>query len=166
MMARGESQREFPASVGPGRASRVLAIDYGRKRIGLAVSDEMRVTARPLTVLTRTNRRNDLRRLREICRENAIAKIVVGLPLNMDGRPGEMADETTRFAVRLEKELGVTTELIDERLTSWEAEHSLDEAKSARGKGAPLDDLAAAILLREYLDKSRSHGRDTTARKA
>jgi putative Holliday junction resolvase len=166
MMARGGNERKSPALVGSGEASRILAIDYGRKRIGLALSDEMRVTARPLAVLTRTNRRNDLRRLREICREHAVAKIVVGLPLHMTGAPGEMADEAARFAARLEKELAVATELVDERLTSWEAEHGLEEAKSARGKGAPVDDLAAAILLRDYLEKNQFRGRDIAARKA
>ncbi len=160
MRARGETGRQPSALMHAGGASRILAIDYGRKRIGLALSDEMGLTARPLALLTRTNRRNDLRRLREICRDHAVAKIVVGLPLNMTGTPGEMADEAARFAARLEKDLGLVTELVDERLTSWEAEHSLAEAKSARRKGAPLDDLAAAILLREYLEKEQAHGRD------
>ena len=79
----------------------------------------------------------------------------------MSGESGEMADEATKFAARVEKELGLPTELLDERLTSWEAQHNLPEAKSARRKGAPIDDLAAAILLREYLEKS--HERPSTA---
>jgi putative pre-16S rRNA nuclease len=134
-------------------ALRVLAIDYGRKRIGLALSDAMGMTAQPLAVLARTNRRNDLRRLRELCRQHSVARIVVGHPIDMSGASGEMADEASRFAARLEKELGLPIELLDERLTSWEAENSLPEAKSARRKGAAVDDLAAAILLREYLEK-------------
>lgn len=143
-------------------ALRVLAIDYGRKRIGLALSDAMGITAHPLAVLSRTNRRDDLRRLRELCREHSVGRIIVGHPVELSGEAGEMADEASRFAARLQKELGLPTELLDERLTSWEAEHSLPEAKSARRKGAPVDDLAAAILLREYLEKS-SHGRPSTA---
>jgi putative holliday junction resolvase len=155
-MVRGTPERQ------PGTAAlRVLAIDYGRKRIGLALSDAMGMTAHPLAVLSRTNRRNDVRRLRELCREHSVGRIVVGHPVEMGGDAGEMADEASRFAARLEKELGLPTELLDERLTSWEAEHGLPEAKSARRKGAPVDDLAAAILLREYLEKS--HERSSTA---
>jgi putative pre-16S rRNA nuclease len=151
-MMRGTPERQ------PGTAAlRVLGIDYGRKRIGLALSDPMGMTAHPLTVLSRTNRRNDLRRLRELCREHSVGRIIVGHPIDMSGESGEMADEASRFAARLEKEVGLPTELLDERLTSWEAEHGLPEATSARRKGAPIDDLAAAILLREYLEKS--HGR-------
>ena len=148
-MVRGTPERQ------PGAAAlRVLAIDYGRKRIGLALSDAMGMTAQPLAVLTRANRRDDLRRLRELCREHSVGRIVVGHPVEMSGASGEMAAEASRFAARVGKELGLPTELLDERLTSWEAEHGLAEAKSARRKGAPIDDLAAAILLREYLEKS------------
>lgn len=142
-------------------ASRVLAIDYGRKRIGLALSDVAGMAAHPLAVLSRTNRRNDLRRLRELCRKHSVGRIIVGHPVGMRGESGEMADEASRFAARVERELGLPTELLDERLTSWEAEHSLPEARSGRRKGAPIDDLAAAILLREYLEKS--HERSSAA---
>ncbi len=135
-------------------ALRVLAIDYGRKRIGLALSDTMAMTAHPLTVLLRTNRRDDLRRLRELCREHSVGRIIVGHPVGMSGDAGEMAGEASRFAARLQKELGLPTELLDERLTSWEAENNLLEGRARRSKGAPVDDLAAAILLREYLEKS------------
>lgn len=147
-MASGTPERQ-PGTV----ALRVLAIDYGRKRIGLALSDALGMTARPLAVLSRTNRRNDLRRLREICREHSVGRIVVGHPKDMSGEAGEMANEAKRFAGRLQTELGLPTELLDERLTSWEAEHAFPEAKSRRRKGAPSDDLAAAILLREYLER-------------
>jgi len=155
-MKRGTPERQSGTA-----ALRVLAIDYGRKRIGLALSDTMGMTAHPLVVLSRTNRRNDLRRLRELCREHSVGRIVVGHPKDMSGESGEMADEASRFAVRLQKELGLPTELLDERLTSWEAEHDLPEGQSRRRKGAPVDDLAAAILLREYLQKS--HGRPPAA---
>jgi putative Holliday junction resolvase len=163
MMVRGTSQRET-AAVGVGGASRILAIDYGRKRIGLALSDELGLTAQPLAVLARTNRRDDMRRLRDLCREHAVSRIVVGHPLDMTGTTGEMAEEVARFATRLGKELGIETELLDERLTSWEAEQTMS-ARSSRRKGEPVDDLAATILLREYLDKTQSHGRSAAARK-
>lgn len=138
------------------KQQRILAVDYGRKRIGLALSDELGLTAQPLAVLVRTNRRNALRRLREICHEHRVAHIIFGHPLHMTGEAGEMADEAARFAARLEKETGITTELMDERLTSWEAEQIVAETRSSsRRKRTPFDDVAAAILLREYLERKR-----------
>ena len=81
---------------------RLLAIDYGRKRIGLALSDELGFTAHPLVTLLRTNRRNDLRRLREICRKHGVARILVGHPLHMTGESSPMAEEAALFAARLQ----------------------------------------------------------------
>lgn len=136
------------------RPRRILAIDYGRKRIGLALSDELQLTAQPLLVLKRANRRDDLRRLRDICRKQGVARILVGHPLHMTGEVGEMADEAARFATRLRKELGIEVELVDERLTSWEAGQMMAETGSARQpKESSLDDVAAAIFLREYLER-------------
>lgn len=137
-------------------APRILAIDYGRKRIGLALSDELGLTAQPLDVLIHKNRREDIRRLREICREHGVRQILVGHPLHITGEAGEMADETARFASRLGKELGIAVELADERLTSWEAQQIADETSSTGSRKASLDAVAAAILLREYLDRKRS----------
>ena len=133
---------------------RILALDYGRKRIGLALSDELRLTAHPLHTLVRKNRADDVRRLREICRERGVARIIVGHPVHITGEAGAMAEEAARFAARLKKELGIEVELLDERLTSWEAEQTIAGTKSPRGRSrAPIDDVAAAILLREYLER-------------
>jgi putative Holliday junction resolvase len=137
---------------------RVLAIDYGRRRLGLAVSDVLRLLARPLTTLTRTNRRQDLDRLGTVVREHGVAQIVVGLPLGLDGTPGEMAKEARAFATRLEKALRLPVEMVDERLTSWEAEQDVAERTPARRKGErrakrrpDTDSRAAALILEEYL---------------
>lgn len=144
---------------------RILALDYGRKRIGLAVSDELRLTAQPLKTLARKNRAEDVRRLREICREQGVARIIVGHPVHMTGEAGPMAEEAARFAARLKKELGIDVELLDERLTSWEAEQTVAGTRSPRGRDrAALDDVAAAILLREYLDR-QSPARGAVAEK-
>jgi putative Holliday junction resolvase len=135
---------------------RILAIDYGRRRIGLAISDELRLTAQPLGTLVRKNRRDDLRRLRAIARTHHIGKVLVGQPIHLNGAVGEMAAEAGRFAARMQKELGLPVELVDERLTSWEAEETLAELKHRRSKasqGANVDDVAAAVLLREYLER-------------
>jgi putative holliday junction resolvase len=142
------------------RVRRILAIDYGRRRIGLALSDELGLTAQPLLTFERANRRDDLRRLREICREHGVAHILVGHPLHITGAAGEMAEEAARFAARLKKALGVAVELVDERLTTWEAQQTMSETKSpSRRKRAHLDDLAAAVLLRDYLERGRESAR-------
>jgi putative Holliday junction resolvase len=149
--------REIPAgkAVHGGR-SRILAIDYGRKRIGLALSDDLGLTAQPHATLERRNRRDDLRRLRDVCREYRVGHILVGYPLHITGETGPMAQEAARFAARVEKELGIQTELMDERLSSWEARRIIAETKPApRRKGVAVDDVAAAVLLRDYLEQRR-----------
>lgn len=138
---------------------RVLAIDYGRKRLGLAVSDALRVTARPLATWNRSNRRQDLARLRTLCRQEGITRIVVGWPLQLDGERGEMASEAARFAERIRQNLGVPVELVDERLSSWEAQQTLAETsagrlRSRRRKQHKLDEAAAAVILRDYLRRA------------
>jgi putative Holliday junction resolvase len=164
----------------------VLAIDYGQKRLGLALSDEHGVTSRPFATWTRTNRRRDLTRLRELVRKERVRRIVVGLPLHLDGTSSEMSEEAKGFAARVEKALGISVEMMDERLSSWEAGQTIAtisrrdhdpaagrargtstrnsrtrRATSGNGVGArkmPLDDLAAAIILRDYLDRTRPRG--------
>jgi len=149
----GAVRAEADPGATPGR---ILAVDYGRKRIGLALSDELGFTAQPLLTLERSNRRDDMRRLRDICRQHGVARILVGHPLHMTGAAGEMADEAAQFAARLKKEIGIAVELVDERLTSWEADQLMAETKSSsRKKRTHLDDVAAALLLREYLDRRR-----------
>jgi putative holliday junction resolvase len=151
----------------PEKSRRLLAVDYGRKRIGLALSDALGLTAQPLATLVRVNRQNDLRRLREACRTHGVTLIIVGHPLHMTGEAGEMANEAARFAARLEKEIGIPVELVDERLTSWEAEQTVAETKSsARRRRRPLDDVAAAVLLRDYLEQIRGLAHGATAEKA
>lgn len=130
---------------------RVLAIDYGRNRLGFAVSDELGVIAQTLPIMTRTNRRTDMRRIRELVKNKAVGLIVVGFPIHMRGRMSEMAQEAARFAARLQKELALPVELRDERLTSWDAEQ-MSKDLGLKKRGA-IDSVAAAILLREYLDE-------------
>jgi putative holliday junction resolvase len=151
--------------------ARVLGIDYGRARIGLAIADAEAGLARPLDTLERINRNEDMRRLREIARAHGVKQIVVGLPLRLDGTRGEMAEEAARFAERVRKQLGVPVEMVDERLTSWEAERLLEEQggrilrghkESAHKKRKPVeprssvDAVAAAVILKEYLERQQS----------
>jgi len=135
----------------------VLAMDYGRRRIGLAISDELGLTARPLATLVRTNRQNDLRRLRELVRKHGVRRIVVGHPLNLDGTASEMTAEAERFAARIEKHLGLPVVLMDERLSSWEAEQMLAERpkKNSRKRARTVDETAAAVILRDFLAREQ-----------
>lgn len=136
------------------RTGAILGIDYGRKHIGLALSDELGLTARPVGILKHINRRNTVVSLREVFRKYKVRLIVVGYPLHLTGEVGDMAMEVSRFATRLKKELGVRVELMDERLTSWEASQTVSGQASRKGKA--LDDVAAAILLQEYLNQVAS----------
>jgi putative Holliday junction resolvase len=160
----------FRVSPSPGTSETtgvILAIDYGQKRLGLALSDEFGVTSRPFAVWTRTNRRRDLGRLRDLVRQEMVSRIVVGLPLHLDGTPSEMSEEVKSFSVRLEKALGIRVELMDERLSSWEAKQTIStpdsrrpvrrgsQGRIERKRKTPLDDVAAAIILRDYLDRAR-----------
>jgi putative holliday junction resolvase len=136
------------------QAGAVLAIDYGRRRIGLAISDEMRWTAAPLATMERKGRASDLLRLREIAARHQVALILVGYPLRMDGTAGELAAEAGRFARRVEQALGIPVELVDERLTSWAARRwRAEHGKAARQRSD--DEIAAAILLEEFLGRER-----------
>jgi putative holliday junction resolvase len=159
------------------KVARILAVDYGRARIGLAIADAGAGVPQPLAVLARINRNEDMRRLRELVREHSVKQIVVGLPLRLDGTRGEMAEEAERFALRVQKQVGIPVEMVDERLTSWEAERLLEEyegriiqaparfktrregnqkrgKKKEEGKHS-VDAVAAAVILREYLEMQR-----------
>jgi putative Holliday junction resolvase len=162
---------------GQSRRGGILAIDYGRARLGLAIADAQVGLPRPLATLERINRNEDMRRLRRIVREQDIREVVVGLPLRLDGTRGEMAEEAARLAARVRKQLGVPVEMVDERLTSWEAERLLEEqvgrighkrSKRPGKRKEPLeirtvDTIAAALILQEYL---RRRAKDTEQVKA
>lgn len=138
------------------QSHRILAIDYGRRRIGVAISDELGVIARPLAVVVRKNRETDLKRLREICAHHAVGRIIVGHPVHITGETSDMAREAEAFAARLTKALHIEIEMVDERLTSWQARETLSETgNSTLAKRGAVDDVAAAVLLRDYLEHRR-----------
>jgi putative holliday junction resolvase len=159
------------------RRTAILAIDYGQARIGLALADIETGLPRPVATIERVNRNEDMRRLREFTREHAVKEIVVGLPLRLDGTRGEMAEEATRFGERVRKQLGLPVEMVDERLTSWEAERLLEEQvgkvfrndttpvhvrsnmrKKKQADRATVDAMAAAVILKEYLARKQNPG--------
>ena len=146
------------AQAGAGsRSRRILAIDYGRKRLGIAISDGLGATAQPFATWNRSTNRRDFARLRTVCRQQEIGRIVVGWPLELGGGQGEMAHEAARFGDRIRKQLGLPVELVDERLTSWEARQALGEAEklpSHHRQRRKMDGVAAAVILRDYLSRT------------
>jgi putative Holliday junction resolvase len=133
---------------------RVMAVDWGKRRIGMAVSDETRIIARPLPTLEITSRREALRRVIAVAVENGASTILIGHPLHMEGGEGESAREARAMAEEIAARLPeVAVRLADERLTSREASKVLQEhgERRRREKGR-LDQVAAAILLQSYLD--------------
>ncbi|MBI4466059.1 MAG: Holliday junction resolvase RuvX [Acidobacteria bacterium] len=155
---RGWTPRESAPYNGRVKSSgRILAIDLGSKNIGLAVTDALGLGAQGLPTLRRTNRRADLKRLRELVEAIEVERIVVGHPLHLKGYAGARAQQAARFADWLRRELRLPVELFDERLTSWEAEQRLRAAGSRRfGTRAQrkdaVDRLAATLILESYLE--------------
>lgn len=135
---------------------RVLALDIGRKRIGLAVSDPLGLTAQGLSVLQRKGREADLAYLIEVAREYEVQEILVGLPRHMDGRLGAQAEEILDLGRALGESLGVPVATWDERLSTKEAERVLIAADlSRRRRRQVVDKLAAVLILQAYLDASK-----------
>jgi putative Holliday junction resolvase len=138
------------------REIRILALDVGEKRIGLAVSDPLGITAQGLGVVTRRSREADLAHLLTVARQYQVQEIVVGLPRHLDGRPGRLAPEILDLARALGEALGVPVTPWDERLTTAEAERLLIAADlSRRRRRRVVDQLAAVLILQSYLDRRR-----------
>lgn len=138
---------------------RVLAIDPGERRLGLAISDPTGAIATPLEVLTRTGWARDLARLRALIDSYQVGEVVVGRPLTTRGTVGPQAEVAARFAALLRASLAVPVVESDERFTTAAAERSLQES-GRRGpeRRARRDAVAAALLLQTYLDRRRSSG--------
>jgi putative Holliday junction resolvase len=138
-------------------ALRVLAIDYGEKRLGLAVSDEAGAFAFPAGTLDRRGLARDLAALRELAAERGVERVVVGLPLHLDGRAGKEARAAEAFAAAVAEATGLRVETYDERLTTREAERSLREqglvGRRGRRRREVVDAVAATLLLRAWLER-------------
>ena len=125
---------------------KVLGIDYGEKRIGLAISDESQTFARELTILSP---KEFWQSINQIIKDQEITKIVLGWPLNMSGEETKKTEETKKFKEKLEKLTEIKVEITDERLTSQMAQNISGSTKN-------LDSLAAQILLQNFLDKIKN----------
>jgi putative Holliday junction resolvase len=130
---------------------RILAIDYGRKRIGLAISDPLGVMAHGLPTLIRRSPRKDMETLAQLAREKEAALLLIGNPLHLSGEPSEMSEEATLFAERLSEKCGIPFQMWDERLTSREASTMLRESGRVPKRDGSIDGMAARILLDSYL---------------
>jgi putative Holliday junction resolvase len=135
--------------------SRYLGLDIGAKRIGIAVSDELGLTAQPvMTLETRRNRREDLRSIGRLARRYAVAAIVIGNPLHLSGESSPRAAKIQAFALELGAFTGLPMHLWDERLTTREAHHILYEAGHARQQHKHVvDQVAATLILQSFLDE-------------
>ena len=132
---------------------RVMALDYGDIRIGIALSDVTRFLASGYENYTRKNIEDDCKHIADIVSNNNVKIIVIGLPLNMDGSKGERVEKTYEFADVLKKHTNAEIEFLDERLTSVSAEKILISADVSRKKRKEvLDKLSATIILQDYLD--------------
>ncbi|MGA3033822.1 MAG: Holliday junction resolvase RuvX [Terracidiphilus sp.] len=143
-----------------GNKPRYLGLDVGNRRIGVAMSDELGLTAQPvLTLVRKSSRRDDLRSLARLCRRFGVAGIVVGNPLHLEGGISPQAQKTQAFAAELGELTGLPIHLWDERLTTRMAHEILYEAGRKRQEHRHVvDQVAAVIILQEFLDKGREQG--------
>jgi len=135
---------------------RLLGIDYGHRRIGFALSDLLGITAQPLEVLERVSLKSDLAHIAAIAARYGVEKIVLGLPINMNGTESELTADVRRFADKLRQSIALPVEFIDERLTTMQAERMLvEEADMSREKRKKVrDKLAASLILQSYMDQN------------
>ena len=135
---------------------RIMGLDYGSKTVGVAISDELLLTAQGKEIIRR-NEENKLRRtlarIEELIQEYGVEKIVLGLPLNMDESVSERSQLCLEFKDKIERRTGIPVEMLDERLTTVAADEIMDEA-GIKGKKRKeyVDMIAAQIILQDYLD--------------
>jgi putative holliday junction resolvase len=137
----------------PSPAGRILGLDVGSRRIGIAVSDPLGITAQGLETLHRRNKRHDFEHLGRVIDEYGVKEIVVGLPLRMSGAEGTQADKMQAFAEELRKRFQLPVHLWDERLTSAEANRLLRETDlSIEKRGKAVDRMAAILILQGWME--------------
>jgi putative Holliday junction resolvase len=139
-------------------AGRILAIDYGSRRMGLAVSDPLGITSQGIETLQRKNKRNDFSRLGQIIRKYDVREIVLGNPLRMSGAEGIQSEKVAGFAEELRQKFNLPVHLWDERLTSAEANRLLRESElSLQKRAQAVDRMAAVLILQSFLQARSIH---------
>jgi putative Holliday junction resolvase len=150
-------QQQDDSQNGAARAKpvgRILGLDVGARRIGVAVSDPLGITAQGLETLQRRNKRHDYEHLKRVIREYQVKEIVVGLPLRMSGAEGTQSEKMRAFAEELRKKFGLPVHLWDERLTSAEANRFLRETEmSIEKRGKAVDRMAAVLILQGWMEQ-------------
>lgn len=133
---------------------RIMALDVGSKRIGVALSDPLKITAQGLETFQRTTLEEDIRGLWKLIDDHEVGQLVVGLPKNMDGSIGFKAEEVRQFVADLTAQRSIEVIWVDERLTTVSAERTLLEADVSRAKRKKvIDKMAAVLILQSYLDR-------------
>ncbi len=136
---------------------RILALDYGTRRIGLAISDPLGITAQGIPTMLRKNKRTDLAFLKEVLSSHQVCEIVVGLPLRLSGAESSSTEKAREFAELLHKEFSLPVHLWDERFTSVEANRVLRESEmSIRKRGEAVDRLSAVLILQGFLQRRQN----------
>lgn len=130
--------------------SRILSIDYGDVRIGLAISDESQTIAKPYKTLENKSKKFILSQIKEICRKENVKKIIIGLPFMLSGEEGIQVEKVRKFSEFLKKNISATILLEDERLTTVEAEKLLEEKENLGN--IDKDQMAAYYILQAYLE--------------
>ncbi|GAC1655898.1 MAG: Holliday junction resolvase RuvX [Acidobacteriaceae bacterium] len=131
---------------------RILALDLGSHRIGLAISDPLGITAQGLPTLQRRNKREDLFQLGKVIRQQKVTEIVIGNPLRMSGESGTASSKSVVFADLLRQQFGLPVHLLDERLTTAQGHRVLDEASvPGRRRKEMIDELSAVLILQQWL---------------
>jgi putative Holliday junction resolvase len=133
--------------------TRVMGLDIGDSRIGVALSDPLRVMATPLTIIKRTEDITAINKIIDIVREKGVGLIIAGMPLNMDGTTGHQADKTRYFIAALGSQIDIPIKYRDERLSTVTAREMLGETRKT-GRDTRYDAAAAAIILQSYLNES------------
>jgi putative Holliday junction resolvase len=131
---------------------RIMALDFGEKRIGVAVSDYLGIIARPYTTITFSCLSEAIGQIKEICDKEQIGQIVIGLPVNLKGKIGLQAKKTQQFVQAMQKEIRLPMVFQDERFSSKEAEKILTE-RGIKGRKNKVDALAAVLILNHYLER-------------
>ena len=140
--------------------SRYLAIDYGEKRVGLALSDSTRTIAQSLETIVYQSRKNLIAILKEIISQQNVKKIILGLPLTMKGSDSDKTIDVRKFGAELENQIDIPLVFFDERLTSIQAQQIIRQfGKKPSKHRAKIDQIAAGILLQTYLDQEKLSGR-------
>jgi putative holliday junction resolvase len=136
---------------------RIMALDVGSRRIGVAVTDPLRITAQGLDTIQRQNKRRDYEALRQVLEKYDVREIVVGLPLRLSGAEGTQSDKMRLFAADLQVHFGVTVHLWDERWTSTQANRLLRETDlSIKKRGQAVDRMAAILILQSWMEAQGS----------